>query len=116
MLLFTPELAVLVSSGKKTQTRRARPNRPCVPGTVHRCYTRPAWLGGQPFAMVEILEVRQERPVAISEADARADGSPDRATFLASFAARYGEASLTQPCWVVRFRLHGDSPQSRSAV
>lgn len=106
MLLFTPDLAALVLSRRKTQTRRMRAARPCVPGSTHQCYTRPPWMQGRPFAEIAVGEVRRERVADISEADAVAEGFASRAAFLTAIVRLYGEAAVDAECWVVAFVLH----------
>ncbi len=86
-LLFKPEHVPLILSGRKTQTRRLWKKRRVVPGSVHPCYTRPPFArgGAEPFAYVLVRRTWQEPLESISEADAIAEGYPNREEYLKAF-------------------------------
>ena len=71
LILFKPEHVQPILEGRKTQTRRLGQKRWNI-GSIHQCKTR--LFGVDPFARVEILEVRREKLGDISEEDIRAEG------------------------------------------
>ena len=86
MILFKPEHAPLILSGRKTQTRRLGKKRWRI-GALHKCYTRPPFCTppGQPFATVRIEDVRWERLANISDKDVRAEGYATRGEYFEVF-------------------------------
>ena len=79
MLLFKPEHVEPILTGLKTQTRRIWKKPRANVGSVHLAKTK--MLSKDYFAMLKILDVRQERLGDITEADAQAEGGYTVDTF-----------------------------------
>ena len=86
MILFRKEHVAPILEGRKTQTRRLGKRRWRV-AAVHGCYTRPPFAkgGSEPFCRVRVIDVRQERLLDISPADALAEGYYSPYTFVEAF-------------------------------
>jgi len=124
MLLFKPEHVPLILDGAKTQTRRLGERRWKV-GSIHKCYTKPPYTkgGSEPFARVEIVDVRQERLLQITQGDALAEGYANVYSFVSAFcrinrnlrapcaAVACARCDLADPLvWVVTFALVEERP------
>lgn len=102
MILFKPEHVRLILSGGKTQTRRLGKRRLNV-GAVHQCKTR---RNADPFARVEILDVRGERLGDISDDDVRREGYEERGDYIEAWERIYRRPwDDEMEVWVVDFRL-----------
>jgi hypothetical protein len=101
LLLFKPEHAELIVSGRKTQTRRLGRKRWKV-GSVHQCRTSRR---AKPFALVRITGVRRECLGGISEEDARREGYGSVEAYRKAFARIYGFWDPEAEVWVVDFEL-----------
>lgn len=106
MILFKIEHKRMILDGTKTQTRR-KGSRRWKAGSIHKCYTRPAWVGGEPFASVRIMAVRRERLGAVTDSDARAEGYRNVVDYLEAYRRIYKVkdmvAELDTEVWVVDF-------------
>lgn len=122
MILFkTAGLAQAILEGRKTVTRRVGKRRWKV-GSLHLCYTRPAFARppGEPFARVRIVSVTEESfPGAVHnrvggalswitaclDVEAHSEGFQNWVDFCACFEEMHGAAALNEPCWRVEFEL-----------
>lgn len=86
MLLFKPEHVpmILAQPPLKWQTRRIWKKVRVKVGSVHQARTRMLDKAST-FAYLDIKRVWQERLRDISEDDARAEGYPDRGSYLLAF-------------------------------
>jgi len=113
MLLFKPEHVQPILDGRKTQTRRLWKRARAKVGSVHQCYTRPAWVSppGEPFASIKVTGVRQERLGDIVHHDAKREGYPSINAYIDAFCAinktPRSFAVLDQIVYVVDFELVG---------
>jgi hypothetical protein len=105
MLLFKPEHQYPICTGTKTQTRRIWKARRAKVGSTHLAKTQ--MLSRDFFAKLEILDVYQERLIDISEEDAKAEGYPDSATYLAKFCEinKLKCLPVDLMVWVVKFKV-----------
>lgn len=104
MILFKPEHVTPILEGRKTQTRRVGKRRWNV-GAEHQCRTK---LFGAPFAIVRILDVREEHLGDISLSDARAEGYEGRAGFREVWKRINDVWDPDLLVWVVEFELVAD--------
>lgn len=123
---FTTEMLALVLAGKKTQTRRPvkaneRENRWHLGGDTDETINeviqgkRLKWLAGREYAVcpgrgkkavarMQLLSIRRERAIDISEADAIAEGFESREAFWDKLRSLYGKnVDLTAAYWVLEF-------------
>lgn len=104
MILFKPQHADLILSGRKTQTRRIWRRQRAIVGSIHLAKT--LMLSRDFFARLEILNVYKERLGDISDEDARAEGYPNRAAYLQAFRdINHDHIDLDQEVYVVKFRV-----------
>jgi len=87
MLLWQVEHVEPILDGSKTQTRRLWSRWRVKEGSLHLCYTRPAWCNppGEPFGQIAILRRWREPLGEISPADALAEGYPSPEAYLEAF-------------------------------
>lgn len=121
MILFKLEMAQAIIEGRKTVTRR-RWDRPRVKvGSVHLCYTRPAFARppGKPFAKVRIVSWSWEsQPMKMERAllsvtnnsdqinaEARREGFKDWKDFQVTYMVINGATSIDEPCYRIEFEL-----------
>lgn len=103
MLLFKPYHVKLIKEGSKTQTRRLWKKPRCNVGSVHLAKTK--MVSKEYFAKLEILAVRKEHLLDITEADANAEGGYTRKEFLAVWDEINKVPSATNPeIFVVTFK------------
>lgn len=103
---FKPDLAELILSGRKTQTRRlVRGDEPCryVAGKDYAvCPGR----GKHAIGRIAVHNVALERVIEISETDAYCEGFRSTAEFFDRWSALYGDdADMQAFVWVIRFTL-----------
>jgi hypothetical protein len=113
VILFRPEHVPVILAGRKTQTRRLGKKRWNV-GAVHQARSR---LFGEPFALLVIRAVRQERLSSVSDEDAKREGYDTKRDYLEAFARihRAGKRISDRLVWVIDFaRVRGVPPQTRS--
>jgi hypothetical protein len=113
VILFRPEHVPVILAGRKTQTRRLGKKRWNV-GAVHQARTR---LFGEPFALLVIRAVRQERLWSVSDEDVKREGYDTKRDYLDAFARihRTGKKIADRLVWVVDFtRVRGVSRAPRS--
>ena len=105
MILFKDRFIEAILTGQKTQTRRGGKKRWNV-GSTHQCRTS---YFSQPFAVVEIKNVRREKLGEITQKGAQAEGFETPADFLASFAdinkLDDTEKLPDTEVWVIEFAL-----------
>ena len=101
MILFKSYHVQPILDGRKTQTRRKGKKRWNV-GAVHQAQTG---LFEEPFAKLKILGVREERLVAISERDVKAEGYESRGEFFQAWEIIHGGIQPRRSVWVVDFEL-----------
>jgi len=125
VILFKSDMAQAILEGRKTVTRRRGKRRWRV-GSIHQCYTRPAFAHppGKPFARVLILAVEaEERPgaslaairkswVPAFQREARREGFRAWPDFADAWLAMHGEKALGEPCWRVAFSLVEAMPEA----
>ena len=104
MILFKQRFINLILSGKKTSTRRIGKKRWNI-GSNHQLKIS---FFAKPFAIVEIIGVRQEKLGDISESDAESEGFKTPAEFIESYReihklADTDDISETE-VWVVEFK------------
>jgi len=115
MILFKPEMAEKILTGEKTVTRR-RWKRPRVKvGSIHQCYTRPAFARppGKPFTKIRILDIRHELMPAydwnglpeLSDMEAKREGFENWEAFARAWTAMHGKKSENEPCYRVKFEV-----------
>jgi hypothetical protein len=106
-VIFHPDLAAKVLDGTKTQTRRPlkfgldlRYPLPCryVAG---RTYAVQTGRGQKAIGRLLVLDVRSEKVVSITRADARAEGFGSPAEFWRRWVTMYGHVSGF--AWVITF-------------
>ncbi len=104
MILFKNHFIEAVLTGQKTQTVRGGKKRWNV-GSTHQCRTS---YFSQPFAVVEIMDVRRMRLRELTLEDAEAEGFETPAEFLASDAEinKLSETTTVPDTdvWVMDFR------------
>ena len=83
MILFRPEHAELILSGRKTQTRRIWKKPRARVGSIHLAKTK--MLSKDYFARLKICGLAAERLGDISEDDAQAEGYPSVFVYLKEF-------------------------------
>lgn len=111
MLLFKTAHVEKILDGTKTQTRRAWKRCRVRVGSVHQCYTRPAWARppGEAFASIRIIAVRTEPLYEISAADAGREGYASVTEYLDAFRTinrlSLDELRSLPPVYVVDFEL-----------
>jgi len=105
VILFKKRFVDQILSGKKTSTRRVGKKRWNI-GSSHQLKLS---FFTKPFAIVEILGVRQEFLGDISNADAKSEGFSTPAEFIASYREIHNLTELDDISntlvWVVDFRL-----------
>lgn len=133
-MIFSPDLLPKVLNGTKTQTRRRMKDgdfcsyapvgsddpADYAVETVYAGSGRAKYKVGQTLsicpgrgkafvAKIRITAIRQERPIDISEDDARAEGLYTRGGFFDKLQALYGVGfDFTRPCWAISFELVED--------
>lgn len=122
MILFKPEHAELILEGRKTQTRRFWKACRIKLGSVHQCYTRPAFARppGKPFATIEIVSIRRQAVFDMTLEDLQAEGGYTSQWEYAAALAKingipYHEAHQ-RPAWVVDFQLIGGTAEKPHSV
>ena len=108
-ILFQRQFVDAIREGRKTVTRR-RGKRRWKVGSIHQCYTRPAFARppGQPFARVQIVSVFFEPWPGHGcnrEWDARCEGFSSWEEFLNAYTEINGVSSTGEGCWRVEFAL-----------
>ena len=108
MILFTPDNVPKIQSGQKTQTRRCWKRPRAKVGSFH--YAQLNYAPASRFARLEILDVWEQAPEAISEANVKAEGFTSKAAVLAAYKAcnpNYEEwvASGERRHFVIDFRV-----------
>lgn len=113
MILFQPYHVPPTLSGRKTQTRRVlrqccrcdrQPRCRVKAGSEHWAQTR-LFKPASRFARLDILAVRPEELGRISAEDVYAEGYDTRDDFIDAFDSINGALDLSQPVWVVTFRM-----------
>jgi len=111
-MIFSPDLAKLVSDGRKTATRRRRNlDNPRSPWWWHRCrYTEGQRFAVQPgrgkhrICEAVITSVREERLCEMSGLDAYREGFADLAAFRERWEAINGSYDPGETVHVIEFR------------
>ena len=105
-ILFKQRFVPLILNGTKTQTRRLWPAGVHVKqGGEYQCRTT---LFGPPFARMRITKLRSQRLLAITDAEARAEGFATAEEFLTAFRSINRHDSTYNPLvWVVEFEVLG---------
>ena len=85
MILFTPDNVPKILSGQKTQTRRCWKRPRANIGSFH--WAQLNYSTTSRFARLEILDVWEQDPEEISDANVKAEGFTSKAGFLSAYAA-----------------------------
>ncbi len=85
MILFKEPGVQLILRGRKTQARKLWARARAKEGAEHLLYRRPPMTGEKPFARILVTRVWKQRLGEMSAAEARAEGWPDKAAWLAQF-------------------------------
>ena len=85
MILFTPDNVPKILSGQKTQTRRCWKRPRAKVGSFH--WAQLNYAPESRFARLEILDVWEQAPEEISEANVKAEGFTSKTGFLAAYDA-----------------------------
>jgi hypothetical protein len=85
MIFFKGPSVVRILRGEKTQARKLWDRPRAKEGAEHLVYRRPPMTGEKPFAKLLITRVWKQKLGDMTEAEARAEGWPDKAAFLEQF-------------------------------
>ena len=85
MILFTRDNVPKILSGQKTQTRRCWKRARAKVGSFH--WAQLNYSPDSRFARLEILDVWEQDPGEISDANVKAEGFTSKAGFLSAYAA-----------------------------
>lgn len=109
---FKPELAAKVMAGEKTVTRRLVSDNPRSPWFAERCglkvdhtYAVCPGRGKNAIGRVRIVSARLTLLSRLTDAEARAEGFPDRAAFEAAWQDINGSYDPWDSVWRVEFRV-----------
>jgi len=112
VILFKADMAQAILEGRKTVTRRRWKRARVKVGSIHKCYTRPAFARppGKPFARVRIVSIwREEYPGESPQSSQALDAGAEGFCSWGAFAMRYAEINgvnaLDEPCYRVEFVL-----------
>jgi len=108
MLLFKPYHRGLVLSHRKTETRRLWKRSRARVGAIHQARLT---LFGEPFALLEILNVHEERLGDISEESVYREGYDALEEFKDAWASIHGSWDPDLVPFVVRFKCLTEVPE-----
>lgn len=108
MILFQRRWVAPILAGDKTQTRRLGVRKRWTVGSVHAARTN--MTVASTFAWLTIVDVRRERPRAITVADAHAEGFKTKRAFLEAWHDFGGDVEW---CWVIEFVADESRPEGR---
>lgn len=114
-MIFSPDLAALITLGHKTVTRRRRdPGVPCR-YVVGRSYAMQVARGG--MAIERLIIDRVDATVAgdISRTDATREGFRSVGAFKRRWSELYGHFDAAQPVWRIEFHLDPHWPHPAPA-
>lgn len=113
-MIFRPELAAKIVTGKKTATRRALSDNPRSPWwrerssyEVGQVFAVQPGRGVPAIAKARILQLRIEPLSALKPSDARREGFPTREAFVDAWRSINGSWDPDQRVRVVEFELAG---------
>lgn len=106
ILIFRKEMADLILTGRKTQTRRMWKRDWAKTGRV-KFYTKPPQFGGTPFATGRIIRIWKQPLDEISESEAVAEGFVSKSKFHEYFDTLLGPEK--RPKMVVSIEFEVDT-------
>jgi hypothetical protein len=107
-VIFRPELARLVLSGRKTETRRPVKGDAPARYRVGRTYAVQPGRTKPGIGRIRVTGVRREPLSAIDEEAARREGFPDRRAFFDYWRRLHGRVDPEREVWVIRFEPAGE--------
>ncbi len=85
MILFKEPSVQLILRGEKSQARKLWARARAREGAEHLLYRRPPMTGEKPFARILVTRVWKQRLGEMTEEEARAEGWPDKVTWIEQF-------------------------------
>ncbi len=87
MILFKEPSVQLILRGEKSQARKLWARARAKEGAEHLLYRRPPMTGEKPFARILVTRVWKQRIGDMTPEEARAEGWPDKASWIEQFSA-----------------------------
>jgi len=103
-VIFQPDFAQLVLSGKKTQTRRRAIGKTPCRYRAGRTYAVQDGRGRRALGRIRVLSVALTPVAHMTPADATAEGFASPASFWEWWTNRYGDIR-DQWCWRIEFEV-----------
>lgn len=104
-MIFRPELAALVASGAKTETRRPVKGDALCRYVVGKDYAVQPGRGQRAIARILVTDVRREALGDLDTVCARREGFTDEWEFFDYWRLLYGTVDYHMPVWAIGFHL-----------